>query len=687
MARLAEEVARSATSDDEFDDLLDDDDLLDCDLDEQDFLDLANSFEAEDPSYVANSFGPADQAEVVSEDENEDEGEDAAGIDEVEEYVDDEAQAPLEELSRTDSPLGKTFYPNLPLFTPSTSAISYHIPASFLQKTLAVRYPKRYWSHTFYRGPGGEKVNVIYCKTRAESEAAAQLLLDEPVLGFDMEWRPQYSPGIKTNASLIQLSSQSLIVLFHIALHKGSNPDELMAPSLRLILESPQITKTGVAILSADGRRLRKYFKLISRGLFELSHLHNLVTYTVSNQPNKINKKMVSLANLTRHWLGGLEMHKGKVRTSDWSKELNQEQIEYAASDAYAGYMLFMTMDEKRRQLNPIPPLPAFAEEQKPMPSQVEDNAAGPEEVGESASKTKVHNTVKDVNFTRESMDPPTERLFSAFLKHHKSLEQAYQEAGETAPAYTTIRFAVLAAIAQALPQDLPSLKQIKGLGDVMIRRHGDSWLKIIRKHISQELYEKRTITTPTSKLRQPTTAGALSPSRIPVPTSQNTRQMSTSISSMSPDSKILLKALRSLRIRLATTLRIPVESVATDPLLANIASIRPRTAKDLEACLDSNLPAFLQACAKCGMGLLNFCKDYLPEEHGNVARKISRPAAEVLQELVNVPAVNRVLDVVDLTEDDDAFAASVVSERIRARKGADEHIRQVSVTGVKRKF
>jgi len=48
---------------------------------------------------------------------------------------------------------------------------------------------------------------------------------------------------------------------------------------------------------------------------------------------------------------------------------------------------------------------------------------------------------------------------------------------------------------------------------------------------------------------------------------------------------------------------------------------------------------------------------------------------------------VNRVLDVVDLTEDDDAFAASVVYEKVRARKEANEQVRQVSGTGLKRKF
>jgi len=44
------------------------------------------------------------------------------------------------------------------------------------------------WHHWQYQGSKNEVVEVIYSKTKAESEVLAQKFLNEPILGFDMEW-------------------------------------------------------------------------------------------------------------------------------------------------------------------------------------------------------------------------------------------------------------------------------------------------------------------------------------------------------------------------------------------------------------------------------------------------------------------------------------------------------------------
>lgn len=82
----------------------------------------------------------------------------------------------------------------------------------------------------------------------------------------------------------------------HIGLHTGKTPEDLIAPSLRKILESPKIVKTGVNIVRADFSRLEKWFDLKPRGAFELSHLHNLVTFG-AKQPELLTTKLRGLVS------------------------------------------------------------------------------------------------------------------------------------------------------------------------------------------------------------------------------------------------------------------------------------------------------------------------------------------------------------------------------------------------------
>ena len=276
----------------------------------------------------------------------------------------------------------------------------------FRDLTFWRRKEGKFWTHELYCGPNDEKVKIYYCKTRAESERVAALLASEPVLGFDMEWKPRGGGGIKNNISLIQLACEDQIALFHLALHEGRTVNKLLAPTLCKILESPNIIKTGVAILRADGRRLQKYMKLEPRGFFELSYLHRLVKYH-RTQPEKVNKQLVSLAGQVFEHLGK-PLFKGKVRVSDWTKPLDSDQIKYSAADAYAGFRLFHAMEMKRVKFVPVPPRPAFAELDLPIelfnevePSNTECN----ESVQTIAAKTSPSATRRS-NATKASRPP-----------------------------------------------------------------------------------------------------------------------------------------------------------------------------------------------------------------------------------------------------------------------------------------
>ncbi|KAI1430839.1 hypothetical protein GGR50DRAFT_700894 [Xylaria sp. CBS 124048] len=223
--------------------------------------------------------------------------------------------------------------------------------------------PPRWWCMSHYRGPQGQSVEVLYSKTKTQSEEVARLFVNEPVLGFDMEWPMDADrrPKLQDKVALIQLASERTVALFHIALHTGNTVNDFIAPTLKEIIESPKIIKAGVAIMSADFKRLRTCFNLDPRGAFELSHLHNLVT-----TPEAATTRLRALSAQVEEHLG-LPLWKGSVRTSNWSKPLTPQQVKYAAADAYAGFMLFHCMNAKRLAMDSFPPLPRFCEKYLPF--------------------------------------------------------------------------------------------------------------------------------------------------------------------------------------------------------------------------------------------------------------------------------------------------------------------------------
>ncbi|KAI1754505.1 ribonuclease H-like protein, partial [Xylaria castorea] len=226
--------------------------------------------------------------------------------------------------------------------------------------------PQSFWSYTQYRCAAAlepsHKVKVHYCRSRHTMERVCkQYFMGEKVLGFDMEWKAEATKrnGLKKNVSLIQLASPSRIGLFHVALFADSK--DMVGPSFRSIMEDPNVTKAGVHI-KGDTTRLRNFLKIQSQGLMELSNLYKLVTYSRTGQYHNINRRLVPMAKQVEEYLH-LPIFKGQdVRSGNWSKPLDMKQVLYSASDAYAGLHLYATLDYHRKQLDPCPPLPHYAE-------------------------------------------------------------------------------------------------------------------------------------------------------------------------------------------------------------------------------------------------------------------------------------------------------------------------------------
>jgi hypothetical protein len=186
-----------------------------------------------------------------------------------------------------------------------------------------------FWSHSDQQSPSGQRPIVHYCKSLESTETVAQHFLNSKVVGFDMEWKAQASAmdSIQNNLSLIQIANEERIALFQIALFKPARSlEDFVAPSLKRIIESADITKVGVSI-KADSTRLRKYLGVEAKSIFELSHLYKLVKYG-QTQPKLVNKRTVNLSEQVEEHLG-LPLEKSDdVRCGDWARSLNYRQVQ-----------------------------------------------------------------------------------------------------------------------------------------------------------------------------------------------------------------------------------------------------------------------------------------------------------------------------------------------------------------------
>lgn len=218
--------------------------------------------------------------------------------------------------------------------TPPWTPLDYKISPDLFHAARASRVgsPNSFWSYTMYHSiaeDGSEQgVKVHYCETRHNMEDICQKhFSDVDVIGFDLEWHSGASGSDppRKNVSLIQIATPSRIGLFHVARFKDEDKD-IIGPKFREIMENVNVTKVGVAI-SADCTRLRKFFGVTVRGVFELSHLYKLVKHSNDGDLRSINRKLVTLSAQAEDVLR-LPLYKGaNVRTSDWTRTLNEQQL------------------------------------------------------------------------------------------------------------------------------------------------------------------------------------------------------------------------------------------------------------------------------------------------------------------------------------------------------------------------
>jgi ribonuclease D len=163
---------------------------------------------------------------------------------------------------------------------------------------------------------------VHLVETPSALERAAEHILGEGAVGFDTETRPAFRKGERHLPALAQVATARAVYLFPLQRLDCS-------ALLGRLLGDPGIVNAGVA-LADDLRQLKQLFAFEEASALDLGHVarrHGL--------------KQTGLRNLAGIFLGA-RIPKG-TKTTNWAaRRLTQQQIAYAATDAWMCRELYL---------------------------------------------------------------------------------------------------------------------------------------------------------------------------------------------------------------------------------------------------------------------------------------------------------------------------------------------------------
>mmetsp|Transcript_47169 Transcript_47169/g.146120 ORF Transcript_47169/g.146120 Transcript_47169/m.146120 type:complete len:610 (-) Transcript_47169:195-2024(-) len=158
---------------------------------------------------------------------------------------------------------------------------------------------------------------------------------DRLPVGWDLEWQPDRTKDSDNPIALMQFADENVALLLRT--HRTRN---WLPGTVFRALTCEGCTKVGVGWDGPDKQKMQSTFNLQPLGIADLSEIAK--------------KKGVAeqgLKSLTEHF--GIRMRKdSRIARSNWAaSELTQEQIQYAAEDAYFSYILF---DKLRTLPDPV---------------------------------------------------------------------------------------------------------------------------------------------------------------------------------------------------------------------------------------------------------------------------------------------------------------------------------------------
>ncbi|KAL3567727.1 hypothetical protein D5086_030378 [Populus alba] len=198
------------------------------------------------------------------------------------------------------------------------------------QGNVKMRYPAMKF--------GGQ---ILYSRTSIEVEKAARELLqsleaekremDRVIIGFDIEWKPSFTTGVLPGkAAVMQIcANTSLCHVMHI-FHSG------ITQSLQFLLEDSKIVKVGIGI-GGDCAKVFRDYNVSVKSVEDLSYL--------ANQKLDGKPKTWGLQALAKILVCKELQKPNKIRLGNWQVDvLSKEQLQYAATDAFASWQLYQVL-------------------------------------------------------------------------------------------------------------------------------------------------------------------------------------------------------------------------------------------------------------------------------------------------------------------------------------------------------
>ncbi|XP_057757696.1 3'-5' exonuclease [Arachis stenosperma] len=184
---------------------------------------------------------------------------------------------------------------------------------------------------------------IMYSRTFADVEKSAEKLLKileekkrqmvQIPLGFDIEWKPSFRSGVPPGkVAVMQIChGTSHCHVLHL-IHSG------IPKNLQILLEDPLILKVGAGI-RGDAAKVFRDYKISVKGLEDLSFHANK---KLGGSPHHW-----GLASLAEKLLSKQLKKPNKIRLGNWETPvLSKEQLEYAATDAFASWHLFQAIKD-----------------------------------------------------------------------------------------------------------------------------------------------------------------------------------------------------------------------------------------------------------------------------------------------------------------------------------------------------
>lgn len=188
----------------------------------------------------------------------------------------------------------------------------------------------------YFQKPSKEEINdlpihryegpVRIVRTQEELDAAMEHLRAQSVLGFDTESRPAFRKGKYYPPSVVQLAADDAVYIIQLTWLP-------LGDTLAGLLADPGVLKVGAAIYD-DLKELQKLHDFTPDGIADLGDM-----------AKKLGLETHGLRSLAAN-LMGVRISKA-ARCSNWAgKKLHNQQIIYAATDAWIGRELYFKLKE-----------------------------------------------------------------------------------------------------------------------------------------------------------------------------------------------------------------------------------------------------------------------------------------------------------------------------------------------------